>query len=83
MIIDCDSCAMQYTATCDECAVAFLLNAASPVEFVDAEVAALDHLARAGLVAPLRLVPKSGEPSPSPSGADQWDRERRGTSLGG
>ena len=83
MIIDCDLCAMQHTSACDDCAVAFLLDVAPPVEFFDAEVAALDQLARAGLVAPLRLVPRPRDSVPAPSGADQPNREGEGKSLGG
>ncbi len=59
MIIDCDRCAMQHTATCDDCVVGFFVGGGSSVEFADAEVVALDHLAEAGLVAPIRLVPRA------------------------
>jgi hypothetical protein len=54
---------MQQTAACDDCLVTCLYDEATPVEFIDAEVTALHELARAGLVAPLRLVPRSGDPS--------------------
>lgn len=58
MIIDCDLCAMQHTSACDDCAVGFLLGRQGPVEFRDAEIEAIDHLAEVGLVAPIRLVPR-------------------------
>ncbi len=61
MIIDCDQCTMQHTTTCDDCVVALFLGGDSSVEFADAEVAALDHLAEAGLVAPIRLVHRVGD----------------------
>lgn len=57
MNIDCDLCAMQHTTACDDCVVAFVIGDGSPVEFTDVEVTAIDHLAQAGLVAPIRLVP--------------------------
>jgi hypothetical protein len=53
---------MQQTAACDDCVVGVMLNEGSPIEFADAELAALDHLAEAGLVSPIRLVSRSGEP---------------------
>lgn len=63
MIIDCDECAMQHTAACDECIVAVLLDGPashgpSGLELDDNESEALGYLADAGLVAPLRLVPR-------------------------
>ena len=62
MIIDCDHCAMQHTAVCDDCIVSVLLTGEPTVEVVEAEVIALDNLADAGLVAPLRLVRRSPGP---------------------
>ena len=62
MIIDCDLCAMQHTSACDDCVVGFLLGNIGPVELDDVEVTAIDHLAEAGLVAPIRLVPRRNEP---------------------
>lgn len=59
MIIDCDHCAMQHTAACDDCIVGVLLAGDRTVEIARDEAAALEHLADAGLVAPLRLVWRS------------------------
>ena len=56
MIIDCDHCVMQHTAACDDCVVGALLSGTSAVEIADIEVEAIDNLAEAGLVSPLRLV---------------------------
>ena len=58
MIIDCDLCAMQHTSACDDCAIGFVLGRSGPVEFEDAEVEAMDRLSEAGLLAPIRLVPR-------------------------
>ncbi len=59
MFIDCRECAMEHTAACEECIVPILLHQlAGPFELEDEERQALDHLSEAGLVAPLRLVPK-------------------------
>jgi hypothetical protein len=61
MIIDCDTCELQRTAACDECIVPVLLNQMSgPFNLGDDEAAALDNLADAGLVTPLRLVNNKG-----------------------
>ena len=59
MIIDCDECAMQHTTACDDCVVALVLGSSASVEFADVEVEALDRLAAAGLVSPIRLVSRS------------------------
>lgn len=57
MTIDCDKCQMQATTACDECIVPLLLHQMSgPFELGVEEAEALDHLAGAGMVAPLRLV---------------------------
>lgn len=56
MLIDCDQCAMQHTAACDDCVVSVMLQM-GPVELSDDEMAALDNLAETGLVPRLRLVP--------------------------
>jgi hypothetical protein len=60
MIIDCDACVMQHTSACGDCIVTVLLDAVpEPTLRLDAEEQeALEHLADAGLVAPLRLVPR-------------------------
>ena len=56
MIIDCASCAMQHTQACDDCIVTALIDG-GPLTLDAGESAALEHLADAGLVAPIRLVP--------------------------
>lgn len=56
MHIDCDACAMQATDACDDCLVTFLVDG-GPLDLAPAEHEAFGHLADAGLVAPLRLVP--------------------------
>ncbi|MDJ0924767.1 MAG: hypothetical protein QNJ77_09400 [Acidimicrobiia bacterium] len=57
MIIDCDMCEMQATTACDECIVPVLLHQMSgPFRLAADEAKALDNLAGAGMVAPLRLV---------------------------
>jgi len=58
MIIDCNACQLQATTACDECIVPVLLNQMSgPFDLNDEEATALDNLAEAGMVTPLRLVP--------------------------
>ncbi len=57
MIIDCNACELQATTACDECIVPVLLNQMSgPFNLTDDEATALDNLADAGLVTPLRLI---------------------------
>jgi hypothetical protein len=59
MLIDCDTCAMRDIA-CSDCVVSLLLDGptvSSMPEFDDDERRAVDLLAQAGLIAPLRLVP--------------------------
>jgi hypothetical protein len=65
MLIDCDSCAMREIA-CSDCVVTMLLDGPGRVagssadfdaDFDDDEWRAVDLLAEAGLIAPLRLVP--------------------------
>ncbi len=59
MIIDCDDCRMQHTEACRDCVVSFVLHdLAGPLELDDEQAEALDLLSGAGLVAPLRLVPR-------------------------
>jgi hypothetical protein len=61
VLIDCEACVMRGTDACDECIVPVLLHQlAGPFELAEDEGRALDHLSEAGLVAPLRLVPKAG-----------------------
>jgi hypothetical protein len=51
---------MQHTSACDDCIVTVLLDGSvRRVEMRDEEVEALGHLAKAGLVAPIRLVPRT------------------------
>ena len=60
MLIDCDTCVMRDIA-CSDCVVTMLLDGPAQhdavAEFDDDEWRAIDALADAGLVAPLRLVP--------------------------
>ena len=59
MIIDCDLCVMDGTAACNDCIVPVLLaGATGPIEVGDEEAEALRNLSEAGLVSPLRLVPR-------------------------
>jgi hypothetical protein len=59
MIIDCDACVMDGTTACADCIVPLLLAGTSGrIEVGAEEEAALRNLADAGLVAPLRLVPR-------------------------
>ena len=49
---------MQGTEACGDCVVTFVLrDLAGPIEFDPHQAEAVDLLADAGLVAPLRLVP--------------------------
>ena len=57
VVIDCDSCVVRSTSACSDCVVTVLLGGPPDgISFDDSEVAALDVLAREGLVPPLRLV---------------------------
>ena len=58
MIIDCDTCDMQHTRTCDDCIVTALLVPDGILELAEDEMTAIDELSRVGLVAPIRLVAK-------------------------
>ena len=59
MIIDCDTCVMDGTSACTDCIVPVLLaGTAGRLEVDDEEKLALHNLSEAGLVAPLRLVPR-------------------------
>lgn len=59
MIIDCDTCVMDGTTACADCIVPVLLAGTDgPIEVDADEEAALHNLSEAGLVAPLRLVPR-------------------------
>lgn len=56
MLIDCDACAMRGPG-CADCVVTVLLGPPTEALVIDDEErAALDALARSGLVPPLRLV---------------------------
>jgi hypothetical protein len=56
LLIDCDACAVRGPG-CDDCVVTVLLGAPDHALMIDDdERAALDVLARSGLVPPLRLV---------------------------
>lgn len=56
MLIDCDQCAMQDTAACDDCVVTALIDS-GPVEVTETQAQALRNLAGEGLVPRLRLIP--------------------------
>jgi hypothetical protein len=69
MLIDCHECVMRGTTACEDCIVTFLLDrAGDPVELNRSEAEALGNLADAGLVAPLRLVPRHDPPSAAAAG---------------
>ncbi len=62
MIIDCDTCVMDGTSACADCIVPVLLAGTNGrIEVGAIEEAALRNLSDAGLVAPLRLVPRDPE----------------------
>ncbi len=64
MLIDCDECQMQGTEACSDCVVSFVLrDLAGPIELDPEQAEAIDLLADAGLVAPLRLVPRGAAES--------------------
>ncbi len=68
MIIDCNACNMQATTACDECIVPVLLHQMSgPFDLATDEADALENLADAGLVAPLRLV-RPADDTPAATG---------------
>jgi hypothetical protein len=67
MLIDCDCCVMKNTSACDDCVVTAFLDI-GPLEVDDAERAALDALAEAGLVPKLRLLPGRGDPPAEAAG---------------
>jgi len=58
MIIDCDTCDMQHTKTCDDCVVTALLGKDGILELAVDERTAIDELSKVGLIAPIRLVTK-------------------------
>ena len=63
VVIDCDSCLVRSPSACGDCVVTVLLGAPPEGVHLDAEeVAALDELARGGLVPPLRLVTPVASP---------------------
>ncbi len=56
MIIDCGSCVARHTTACRDCLVTALLGDTGVIELGDDEHAAIDAMASAGLIAPIRLV---------------------------
>ena len=60
--IDCDACALQATAACEDCVITFLCGteASSPVVVDLAEARAMRLLDDAGLVPPLRHIRSTG-----------------------
>ncbi len=65
MIIDCDTCDMQHTTTCDDCIVTVLVGRDGILELADDAKAAIDELSKVGLIAPIRLVPTRVVSGPS------------------
>jgi hypothetical protein len=61
MLIDCDTCVVRGKG-CPDCVISVLLGMPGPVELDDAEQTAIGRLAEAGLVPPLRLVPRFDPP---------------------
>jgi len=62
MIIDCDSCVMRGPA-CEECVVTFMtipVRQPDTAELDAAEARAIEVLAEAGLIPPLRMERKAG-----------------------
>ena len=57
MLIDCDTCVVRGKG-CQDCVITVLLNMPGPVELDSEEHTAFVRLADAGLVPPLRLVPR-------------------------
>ena len=66
-MIDCDCCIMKNTSACDDCVVTAFLDL-GPLEVNEAERAAIDALAEAGLVPKLRLLPGRGDPPTAATG---------------
>jgi hypothetical protein len=57
MLIDCDTCSIRGIG-CRDCVITVILNnPVQPVDLDEAEQEAVDSLAAAGLVPPLRLMP--------------------------
>ncbi|MEE8330765.1 MAG: hypothetical protein V3R84_03255 [Acidimicrobiia bacterium] len=62
MFIDCNNCSQQHTEVCQDCVVTHVLRDLSgPLEVDPDQAEALDILADAGLVSPLRLIQRSDE----------------------
>jgi hypothetical protein len=66
MLIDCDSCEVRGDA-CGDCMVTALLGMPKPVDLADDEASALGALSEAGLLPPLRLVPREPGATPEPA----------------
>lgn len=60
--IDCDECALQATAACEDCVITFLcgVESSSPVVVDLAEARAMRLLDDAGLAPPLRHIRSTG-----------------------
>jgi hypothetical protein len=68
MLIDCDTCSVR-GAACRDCVVTVILsNPPQPLYLDDDEQAAVASLAEAGLLPPLRLVPRGPRRTNSPPG---------------
>lgn len=55
MTIDCDTCDMRHTRTCDDCIVTALLGEHGILNLAEEEMTAIEELSRVGLVSPIRL----------------------------
>jgi len=73
LVVDCDGCEVRGLA-CDDCVVSVLLGPPPERLSLDAdELSALDALAGAGLVPPLRLVRPVDAPPDEPDWSDNHD----------
>ncbi|KAA3639770.1 MAG: hypothetical protein DWP92_04200 [Armatimonadetes bacterium] len=55
MIIDCETCDMRHTRTCDDCIVTALVGDHGILDLADDERQAIEEMSRIGLVSPIRL----------------------------
>lgn len=63
MIIDCGTCDMRLTHTCNDCIVSVLVGENGILELAEDERDAIDSMSRVGLVSPIRLVTPSDRAS--------------------
>jgi len=55
MIIDCETCDMRHTRTCDDCIVTALDGDHGILDLAEDERLAIEEMSRIGLVSPIRL----------------------------